>query len=38
MAAYWFLPQLAVRASFSRIITDYSRYTDVFLGGLAYRF
>jgi hypothetical protein len=38
MAAYWFLPRLALRASFSRIITDYSRDTDVFLGGLAYRF
>jgi hypothetical protein len=38
MAAYWFLPRLAVRASFSRIITDYGRDTDVFLGGLGYRF
>ena len=38
MAAYRFLPQLALRFSFSRIITDYSRDTDVFMGGLSYRF
>ena len=38
MAAYRFHPRFAVRASFSRIITDYSRDTDVFLGGLVYRF
>ena len=38
MAAYRFLPHLALRAAFSRIITDYGRDTDVFLGGLAYRF
>jgi hypothetical protein len=38
MAAYRFLPQLAIRAAFSRIITDYNRDTDVFMGGLSYRF
>jgi hypothetical protein len=38
MAAYRFHPSFAIRAAFSRIITDYSRDTDVFLGGLVYRF
>jgi hypothetical protein len=38
MAAYRFHPRFAIRAAFSRIITDYSRDTDVFLGGLVYRF
>lgn len=38
MAAYWFLPHFGIRATFNRIITDYSRDTDVFLGGLVYRF
>jgi hypothetical protein len=38
MAAYRFYPRFAIRAAFSRIITDYSRDTDVFLGGLAYLF
>jgi hypothetical protein len=38
MAAYRFHPRFAIRAAFNRIITDYSRDTDVFLGGLVYRF
>ena len=38
MAAYRFHPRFAIRAAFSRIITDYNRDTDVFLGGLVYRF
>jgi hypothetical protein len=38
MAAYRFHPRFAIRAAFSRIITDYSRDTDVFMGGLVYRF
>jgi hypothetical protein len=38
MASYIFHPHFALRAAFSRIVTDYSRDTDVFLGGLAYRF
>ncbi len=38
MAAYRFHPHFAIRAAFSRIITDYNRDTDVFLGGLVYRF
>jgi hypothetical protein len=38
MAAYRFHPRFAIRAAFSRIITDYCRDTDVFLGGLVYRF
>jgi hypothetical protein len=38
MAAYWFNPHIALRATWSRIITDNHRDTDVFLGGLAYRF
>jgi hypothetical protein len=38
MATYRFHPRFAIRAAFSRIITDYSRDTDVFLGGLVYRF
>ncbi len=37
-AAYRFHPRLSLRATWSRIITDYSRDTDLFLGGLAYRF
>lgn len=36
--AYRFHPRLAVRATWNRIITDYSRDTDLFMGGLAYRF
>ena len=31
--AYW-----SFRAAWSRIITDYSRDTDVILGGIGYRF
>ncbi len=38
MASYRFHPRFALRAAFSRIITDYNRDTDVFLGGLVYRF
>ena len=38
MATYRFHPRFAIRAAFSRIITDYSRDTDIFLGGLVYRF
>jgi len=38
MAAYRFHPRFAIRVSFSRIITDYNRDADVFLGGLVYRF
>ncbi|MCX5806715.1 MAG: hypothetical protein NT010_11750 [Proteobacteria bacterium] len=38
MAAYRFHPCFAIRAAFSRIITDYSRDTDVFMGGFSYRF
>jgi hypothetical protein len=37
-AAYRFTSHWAIRATFNRIITDYSRDTDVFLGGLSYRF
>lgn len=37
-AAYRLRPRLALRATWSRIITDYSRDTDLFFGGLAYRF
>jgi hypothetical protein len=33
MAAYRFYPRFAIRAAFSRIITDYNRNTNVFLGG-----
>jgi len=38
MAVYWFHPHIGLRAAWSRIVTDYSRDTDVFLGGLTYRF
>lgn len=38
MASYWFHPRFGIRGAFSRIITDYSRDTDIFLGGLVYRF
>jgi hypothetical protein len=38
MAVYRFHPRFAIRAAFSRIITDYSRDTDVFMGGFSYRF
>ncbi|MHB8770077.1 MAG: hypothetical protein ACYC7J_03690 [Syntrophales bacterium] len=37
-AAYRVHPRLALRATWSRIVTDYSRDTDLFLGGVAYRF
>jgi len=37
-AAYRFHPRFAFRATWSRIITDYNRDTDLFFGGLAYRF
>lgn len=37
-AAYRFHPRLAFRATWSRIITDYSRDTDLFFGGVAYDF
>jgi hypothetical protein len=37
-ASYRLTSHLAVRGAFHRIITDYSRDTDVFLGGLSYRF
>ena len=37
-ASVRFLEHLALRASWSRIITDHDRDTEVFLGGLSYRF
>jgi hypothetical protein len=37
-ARYRFTSHWAVSATFNRIITDYNRDTDVFLGGLSYRF
>lgn len=36
--SYRFHPQFALRGSFTRIVTNYDRDTDVFLGGLTYRF
>ncbi len=38
MMVYWFNPHIGLRGNWSRIITDYSRDTDVFLGGLTYHF
>jgi hypothetical protein len=38
MAVWWFSGHFGARAAWSRIITGYSRDTDVFLGGLTYRF
>jgi len=38
MAAYRLSPRFALRAVWSRIVTDYSRDTDVYLGGLSYSF
>ena len=35
---YRFTSHWAISATFNRIITDYNRDTDVFLGGLSYRF
>lgn len=37
-AAYRFHANWGIRATWHRIITDYSRDTDVFMGGLTYRF
>jgi hypothetical protein len=37
-ASVRFLERFALRASWSRIITTHDRDTDVFLGGLSYRF
>ena len=37
-ASYRFSPQWAVRLTWNRIITDYDRDADLFMGGLGYRF
>ena len=38
MAAWRLSPHFALRAVWSRIVTDYHRDTDVYLGGLSYSF
>ncbi|HOG17787.1 MAG TPA: hypothetical protein PLB96_10640 [Syntrophales bacterium] len=38
MAAWRLSPRVALRAIWSRIVTDYHRDTDVYLGGLSYSF
>jgi len=37
-AAYRFTPHWALRATWDRTITTYNRDTDIFLGGIGYRF
>ncbi len=37
-ASYRFTPHWSVRATWNRVVTRYSRDTDVILGGLGYRF
>jgi hypothetical protein len=36
--SYRFSPHWAVRFTWNRVLTDYDRDADVFMGGLAYRF
>lgn len=37
-ASYRLSPRLLIRSTWDRIITDYDRDTDIFLGGIGYRF
>jgi hypothetical protein len=36
--SYRFVPRWGIRITWNRVITDYDRDTDVFLGGVSYRF